>query len=63
MNPFSPKWTVPVKPVSQDDVKTQLPLIYIGTFFSVPRTKKYPFLGFSDTLGHTLLTDAQNKLR
>lgn len=28
---------------------------------SAPRPKKSPLLGFSDTLGDTLLTDAQNK--
>lgn len=38
-----------------------LPLMYMERFFSIPRLNKEPILGFSDTLGHIFLMNAQNK--
>lgn len=35
----------------------------MDNFFSVPRPPKSPSLGFPDTIGHALLTDAHNRWR
>lgn len=42
-------------------VKEQLPLICIENFLVIPIPPQNNLLGSSDTLGHILLTDAQNK--
>lgn len=46
----NPKWL---------KVKNNFPLSYMEIFFSIPRTKNSPVLGFSDSLGYILPTDVQ----